>query len=156
MFTVIASAPLNPDGETVQLTPDQVWQGLQVRARNGDDRFVPPGHRFEVIEDQGDVLTRRVQLEEREDEIQRISFHGGRVAVLDFIEGDQRSVILNSIETDEEGEYELKFTYLVEFRDLEHGSEDEKQLARDRRQLMTGQPGNVLRVIRELAAEGRV
>lgn len=156
MFTVIASAPINSEEEPIRLSPEQVWEGLQIRARNGDDRFVPPGHRFEVIDDQGDVLTRRVHLEDREYEVQRISFHGGRVAIFDFIEGGQRSVIVNSIETDEKGEYELKFTYLVEFRDLEHGSEAEVQLARDRRALMTGQPGNVLGVIRRLAAEGRV
>jgi Domain of unknown function (DUF1857) len=156
VFTVISSVPINPDGEPVRLTPEQVWRGLQIRARNGDDRFVPPGHRFEVVDDQGDVLTRRVYLEEREDELQRISFHGGRVAIFDFIEGGQRSVIVSSIETDDDGEYLLKFTYLVEFLGLDHGSEEELELARDRRQVMTGQPGRVLEVVRELASEGKV
>lgn len=156
MFTTTHAEPINKEGDTITLTPEQVWRALQIRARNGDDRFVPPGHRFEVLEDNGDRLLRRVHVEGREDELQEISFHGGRVNIFDFIEGPQRSVIICNLETDESGEYLLRFTFLVEFAEMPHGSEEEARLAEERRPLMRRQPGVVLSVARALVAEGQL
>lgn len=156
MFTVSEAVRLNEPGDAPQLTPDQVWHALQIRARNGDERFVPPGHRFEVLEDNGDWLTRRVVLHDRDDELQRISFHGGRVVVFDFFAGPQKSVVLSVIETDDEGEHWLRLTFLVEFRALAHSSPEEREIADQRRPMMRRQPGHIIAVARELAREGRL
>ena len=156
MFTITAAEPINRDADAIRVTPEQVWRGLQMRARNLDERFVPPGHRFEVIDDDGDVITRRVALDGRPEELQRVSFHGGRVVVFDFVEGGQRSVILNAIESDDDGEGQLRFTYLIEFTDIEHGSDAERRAADERRPAMAGQPARVMKVIRALVEEGRI
>jgi Domain of unknown function (DUF1857) len=156
VFTTTEAVRINPPDEPVTLSREQVWRALEIRARNGDDRFVPPGHRFEVVEDEGDRLLRRVILESREEELQKISFHGRRVVVFDFVEGPQNSVMICAIESDDDGEYWLRITFLTEFRDIAHGSEEEQALALERRPLMRRQPSLVLSVARELVTEGRI
>lgn len=156
MFTTTSSVPINEPGEPVKLTPEQVWAGLKIRARNEDERFVPPGHTFKVIEDRGDEILRSVELAAREGELQRISFHGGKVMLFDFLAGPQRSVVITAIEADDDGEYYLRFTFLTEFKDMPHHSESEQKIRDERRPLMLQQPTVVLKVIRQLAAEGRV
>lgn len=156
MFTITAAEPVNRPEDATRLTYEQVWRGLQMRARNLDERFVPPGHRFEVLDDDGDVITRRVALGDRPDELQRVSFHGGRVVVFDFVEGAQRSVILNTIESDPSGALQLRFTYLIQFTDVEPGSAEERRAAEERRPAMSGQPARVMTVIRALVEEGRI
>lgn len=153
MFTTTASVPIN-DGVEPTLTRRQVWQGLAIRARNGDDRFIPPGHRFEILEDNGDNLVRRVYLADGREELQRISFHGERLMVFDFVEGPQLGLIFCLIETDADGEFCLRMTFLTEFAHLAHGSAEEVAFAAHRRPLMMGQPLQVLDVIRELVKEG--
>lgn len=153
MFTTSTSVPFN-GGSGPDLSPEQVWQGLMLRARNGDERFAPPGHRFEVIDDDGSTVTRRAYLADGREELQRITAHGDRVQVFEFIEGPQRSVILCIIETDEEGRFCLRLTFLTTFPDLVHGSVEEQEFAAKRRPLMQGQPARVLEVIRELVNEG--
>jgi Domain of unknown function (DUF1857) len=156
MFTTTHAERINGDNDTIRLTPEQVWRALEIRARNGDDRFVPPHHRFDVLEDDGNRLLRRVHLDGREDELQEITFHGGRVNVFNFIEGPQRSIIICNLETDDDCEYWLRFTFLSEFTDIPHGSEEEVRIAAERRPLMRRQPGLVLSVARELVSEGRL
>ena len=153
MFTTSNTVRIN-DGQAPALTPEQVWRGLQIRARNGDDRFVPPGHRFEIVEDNGDRLLRKVYLSDGVQELQRISFHGTNLVVFDFVEGPQLGMILCLIETDDESQYCLRMTFLSEFADLAHGSTEEAEFAAGRRQVMLGQPARVIDVIRELATEG--
>lgn len=158
MFTTTASAPINPAGTALKISPEQVWEGMQIRARNGDDRFVPPDHRFEIFADEGDRLMRMVHLREgtpeAKKELQRISFHGQRLMVYDFIEGPQRSVIMCFIESDDSGEYYLRHTYLTEFREFAHCSPGEAEISKLRRPMMTAQPAGVLEVIRSLVIEG--
>jgi Domain of unknown function (DUF1857) len=156
MFTTTESVPINGPGDTVKLTPDQVWHALQIRARNGDERFVPPGHRFEVIEDDGARLVRRVYIDGRDDELQEISFHGRCVNVFDFVEGPQRSVIICNLEADDDGEYWLRLTFLTEFSGVDHASTQERQIAAERRPLMRRQPSIILAVARQLLGEGRL
>ena len=153
MFTTTATAPFDgSDGRS--LTPDQVWRGLQIRARNGDERFAPPGHRFEVISDDGETVMRTAHLADGTVEVQRITSHGSRVQVFEFVEGPQKSVILCSIETDADARFVLRLTFLTSFPGLEHGSAEEAAFAAKRRPLMTGQPAHVLQVIRSLVDEG--
>ena len=156
MFTITAAQPVNPPGTAPRLTAAQVWEGLELRARVLDERFTPPGHHFEVLADEEAGLTRRVQRAGQPEEVQRVTFHGDRVVVYDFVEGPQRSIILNAIETDDDGELALRFTYLIEYQDLVAGSAEERQAAEERRPAMTGQPGRVMQVIRALVAEGRI
>ena len=153
MFTTTTSVAIN-DGVEPTLTPQQVWRGLKIRARNGDPRFVPPGHRFEILEDDGDSLMRRVHLADGRVELQRITFHNERLVVFDFVEGPQLGLILCLIETDAESRYCLRMTFLTEFADLPHGSPAEAEFAAGRRAVMIGQPTRVLEVVRELVTEG--
>lgn len=155
MFTTTASVRID-NGVPPTLTPQQVWQGLLLRARNGDDRFVPPGHRFVVEQDNGDNVLRRVYLADGVVELQRISFHDERLMVFDFIEGPQLGLIFCLLETDGNGEHCLRMTFLTEFAHLGHGSPEEAEFAAKRRPLMMGQPELVLGVIRELVKEGRL
>lgn len=153
MFTTSTSVRIN-DGVEPELSLDQVWHGLEIRARNEDERFVPPGHRFEVLEDHGDWLLRRVHLHDGREEVQRVSFHGRKLVVFDFIEGPQLGLILCVIETDAEAQHCLRMTFLSEFAGMEHGSAEEADLAASRREAMSAQPSRVLDVMRELAKEG--
>ncbi len=155
MFTTTTAVRVNEGGQPV-LTPRQLWHALQIRARNGDERFVPPGHRFEVLEDDGDALTRRVLRHGHEAELQRITFHGGRVMVFDFVEGPQQTVIVCALEVDGDGELWLRLTFHAAFRDLPHGSPAERAAAAERRPAMARQPSRIVAISRELAREGRI
>ena len=154
MFTTTASAKLD-DGRR-PLAPDQAWRGLQIRARNGDDRFVPPGHRFEIVSDDGDGLLRKVYLADGDEEMQRITFHGERLVVFDFVEGPQRGLILCLLETDEDGGHWLRMTFLTDLTQVEHNSDEEVEFAAARRPFLLGEPARVLEVIRQLVDEGAV
>ncbi|WP_375399892.1 AtaL-like protein [uncultured Amnibacterium sp.] len=153
MFTTSTSVRFNT-GDLPELTPEQVWAGLVIRARNGDERFAPPGHRFEVIDDSDAAVVRRAYLADGREELQRITMHGERVMVFEFIEGPQKSVILCAIETDDEGEYRLRLTFLTTFPELVHHSVEEQEFAARRRPLMQGQPNHILGVVRQLVNEG--
>ena len=154
MFTTTATAPFDGRDGRVPLTPEQVWLGLQIRARNGDERFAPPGHTFEIVSDDGETVMRKAFLADGGVELQRITSHGSRVQVFEFVEGPQQSVILCCIETDADAQFVLRLTFLTTFPGLEHGSAEEAAFAAKRRPLMTGQPAHVLDVIRHLVDEG--
>jgi len=157
MVTVTARARVNQDDPTaVVLTADQVWRGLAMRARARDPRFVPPGHRFRIITDEGDHLVRHVLLDDGHEELERITFHGGRIVVVDLIEGRQRSLMINTIETDDYRRLVLNFTHVTEFIGMEHGSPEERALAAHRLPTTMQLPAATLETIRELVAEGRL
>jgi hypothetical protein len=153
LFTTSTSAPFDV-GSGPDLTPEIVWAGLWMRARLEDDRFAPPGHRFEVVGDDGATVMRKVYLADGREELQRITGHGDRLMVFEFVEGPQQSLILHAIETDDVGAYVLHMTFLTQFAGLAHGSVEEAEFAGQRRPMMRQQPGRVLEVVRELVAEG--
>lgn len=150
--TINIAVPINEPDEPV-LTPEQVWEGLEIRARNGDKRFVPPGHTFEVIEDRGSEILRSFELNGGDPQFQRISFHGDRVMVFDFLSGSVRATIINAIEDDDTGECQLRFTFITQSAD---GSVEPAEVASKRRASMERQPAATLAVIRALAQEGKL
>jgi hypothetical protein len=153
VFTITGAIKVN-DGQEPTLSTEHVWNGLQLLARAADPLLIPPGHQFEVIEDNGNELIRSVRLADGTKELQRITFHGNRVAIFDFIEGPQLGHIIWTIETDLDGEDLLRMTTIAGFEWMPHQSASEIELAETRRPLMPVVLVQILGAFRKLAREG--
>ena len=55
-----------------------------------------------------ETVMRAAHLADSAVEVQRITFHGSRVQVFEFVEGPQKSVILCSIETDADARFVVR------------------------------------------------
>ncbi|KUM95455.1 hypothetical protein AQI95_43140 [Streptomyces yokosukanensis] len=159
MFTIKAEARVNDDPDEPRLSAEQLYAALVRRARADSSRtpdLVPPGHVFEIIEDQGDRLTRRAVREDGKESLARVTFHGGRLVVVDFIDGWQRGVIAQMVTTTEGGELTLVFTALSEIPGIEHNSPEEVAIANSRRNVMGSAPDQTIAYARQLARSGDI
>ncbi|MGW1412103.1 AtaL-like protein [Streptomyces sp. NPDC002403] len=157
MFTIKAQAPVNADPREPRLDAEQVYAALVRRARastTNDPDLVPPGHRFEILGDQGDRLTRRTVLDDGRESTARVSFHGRRLVVVDFFEGWQRGTITQLVTTDDDGELLLEIISQTEIPGVEHNSPEERTLLDQRRAFMSTAPQQTIAYARKLAAEG--
>ncbi len=159
MFTIKAEARVNGDPDEPWLSAEQLYAALVQRARADSSKspeLVPPGHVFEIIEDQGDRLTRRAVREDGKESIARVTFHGGRLVVVDFIDGWQRGLIAQMVTTAEDGELMLGFTALSEIPGVEHNSPEEVAIANSRRKVMGSAPNQTIAYARQLARSGDI
>jgi len=155
MFTIKAQARVNADPHAPRLDAEQVYAALIRRARastTNDPELVPPGHRFEILDDHGDWLTRRSTRDDGLESTARVTFHGGWMVVMDFIEGWQRGVIAQMVTTDEDGELLLDLVALSEIPGIEHNSPEERTAADQRRAFMESAPEQTIAYARRLAA----
>ncbi|KAL2185787.1 DUF1857-domain-containing protein [Thermothelomyces heterothallicus CBS 203.75] len=84
------TAPINPRGADPELTPDQVWTGLQYKVRRAD-KFVPVITACEVLAEEESPAPEQEEEEEEEEEeekeeprviTRRVTFRPGSTAVL--------------------------------------------------------------------------
>ena len=130
MFTVSRALPVNPPGGTPQrpLTRADVWRGLEMKANNALP-FVPSISYCVVterasetefvreIEFRGERSHERVQLEPQT----RVTFTR--------LDGSVSGHIVNEIETGDDGELQLRFTYTLELAGIPAGSKEEADYA---------------------------
>ena len=129
MIYSTATVPVNPEGET-RLTRAQVWQGLELKARDAR-LFLPPGlcTRCDVVEESATHFVREATIAGAElREI--ITLEPERKVTFFQASGPREGAIINELFEDEAGELHLKFYCYLGLRDKEpNGAEEQAEQA---------------------------
>lgn len=125
MISVSSSVLVNPPGEPVQLTRDDMWEGLVMKAENALP-FVPAMTKCEVIERTDDTILRTIEF--RGQELgERITFTPGSQVRFERTSGPVMGTIQNDLDEDEDGNLRLTFSFDLEIVGVEAGSEQERE-----------------------------
>lgn len=122
MVEVSRSFPVNVPGEPA-LRRAEVWHGLELKARNALP-FVSRMQRCEVIEEWPGGLTRDIVIRD-EQHRERVTFEPERRVRFERVDGPTTGHILNEIETGDDGELNLRFTFRLQRKDMDPGGPDE-------------------------------
>ena len=157
MIYSAATIPVNPEGET-RLTRAQVWQGLELKARDAR-LFLPPGlcTRCDVVEESPTHFVREATIAGANlREI--ITLEPERKVTFFQATGPREGAIINELFEDETGELQLKFYCYLGLRDKEpNGPEEQAQQAQfDSEKGYKAALLSTLKRTRELLAEGRL
>jgi len=112
MISVSNTVTINPPGEPVVLTREDVWHGLMLKAENALP-FVPAMTRCEVLERGDDTIVRTIEFSGHEI-AERITFEPKRRVRFERTSGPVLGTILNEIDQDAEGNLELRFSFDLE------------------------------------------
>jgi Domain of unknown function (DUF1857) len=126
MIFSTATVPVNPSGER-QLTRDQVWAGLVLKARDAR-LFLPPGActKCEVVAEGKDFIVRDAVI--MKDEITEIvTFAPKRKVSFHQVKSPREGVIVNEILADDAGELQLRFYAYLGLVGVPPGGEEERQ-----------------------------
>ena len=157
MIYSTATVPVNPEGET-KLTPDQVWKGLELKARDAR-QFLPPGlcTRCEVTEESATHLVREAIIGGA-DIREIITLEPQRKVTFFQATGPREGAIVNELFENDAGELELKFYCYLGLRGKQpNGPEEQAEQAQ-----FDGENGykaallSTLKRTRELLAEGKL
>jgi Domain of unknown function (DUF1857) len=125
VISVSNTVVVNPPGEAVELTREDVWQGLLLKAENALP-FVPAMTRCEVIERTDEMILRTIEF--RGQELgERITFDPGREVRFERTHGPVLGTIRNELHADEHGELCLTFSFDLELAGVEAGSDEEQE-----------------------------
>ena len=154
MYTISHAVAVNPEGTDVELTQDEVWAGLKMKAENALP-FVPGMSKCDVVdrgvEDGVEWLLRDVAFKGQEFQ-ERIllraptQVHFTRVGGGGFIE--------NTISTSDAG-LQLAFTFGLRFPDTEAGSPEERANGEGLKADYIGAVAATLAQVRQMKREGR-
>ena len=125
MICSTATVPVNPEGET-PLTRNQVWQGLERKARDAR-LFLPPGlcTRCDVTEESATHFVREATIGGQD--LREIIVLEPQSKVTFFqATGPREGAIINELFEDEAGELQLKFYCYLGLRDKEPGGPEEQ------------------------------
>ncbi|GAA5933719.1 SRPBCC family protein [Sporobolomyces koalae] len=111
MTAFAATRPVNPPGTDLVLTEAQVWKGLEHKARN-PSLFVPAITHSEVIKDEGNKVTRVVQIHNGERQTEEIEAHPNAAIYFDFVDKPVR--VLNILSHGPQGELLLTYSFAPE------------------------------------------
>lgn len=124
MISVSNTVAVNPPGEEVQLSREDVWHGLLLKAENALP-FVPAMTRCEVIERTDEMILRTIEF--RGQELgERITFTPGREVRFERTHGPVLGTIRNELGEDEHGNLLLTFSFDLELAGVEAGSDAER------------------------------
>jgi hypothetical protein len=125
MIYSTATVAVNPEGET-PLTREQVWQGLERKARDAR-LFLPPGlcTRCDVIEESATHFLREVTIAGRD--LREIIMLEPSAKVTFFqATGPREGAIVNEVFEDEAGQLQLKFYCYLGLRGQTPGGPEEQ------------------------------
>jgi hypothetical protein len=129
MIYSTATVPVNPDGQS-KLTRDQVWKGLERKARDAR-LFLPPGLciRCDVTEESATHFVREATIGGQD--LREIIVLESNAKVTFFqASGPREGAIVNELFEDEGGELYLKFYCYLGLRGKEpNGSEEQAEQA---------------------------
>ena len=155
MIYSTATVPVNPAGET-PLTRDQVWQGLERKARDAR-LFLPPGlcTRCDVTEESANHFVRDATIG-GQDLREIIVLEADRKVTFFQATGPREGAIVNELFEDEAGELQLKFYCYLGLRDKAPGGAEElaEQARFDSDQGYRAALLSTLKRTRELLADG--
>lgn len=124
MFTLTRAVPINRPTDENRITREHVWTALARKARDGR-AFVPGMTMCKVVEEGATSFVRELAVNNGPSFRERVTLHNEKLVIFEHMDAPQTSVVLNQIETDDAGEYLLRYTFLLEFTDVEHGSPEE-------------------------------
>jgi hypothetical protein len=155
MIYSTATVPVNPAGET-PLTREQVWQGLERKARDAR-LFLPPGlcTRCDVTEESATHFVREATIGGRElREI--IVLEPGRKVTFFQAAGPREGAIINELVEDADGALQLRFYCYLGLRgQAPNGPEEQAEQAQfDSDQGYKAALLSTLKRTREMLAEG--
>ena len=157
MIYSTATIPVNPEGET-RLTRAQVWQGLELKARDAR-LFLPPGlcTRCDVVEESPTHFVREATIAGA-DLREIITLEPERKVTFFQASGPREGAIINELFEDEAGELQLKFYCYLGLRGKEpNGPEEQAEQAQfDSDKGYKAALLSTLKRTRELLAEGRL
>ncbi|WP_043828954.1 AtaL-like protein [Muricoccus aerilatus] len=157
MIYSTATVPVNPGGEA-QLTREQAWKGLLLKARDAR-LFVPPGlcTRCEVVETSATHIVREATIA-GENLREIIAFEPGSKVTFFQATGPREGAIVNELFEDEAGALQLRFYCLLGLRGSEpNGPEERAEQAQfDSDKGYRAALLSTLKRTRELVAEGRI
>jgi hypothetical protein len=157
MIYSTATVPVNPDGET-PLTRDQVWQGLERKARDAR-QFLPPGlcTRCDVTEESATHFVREATIA-GQDLREIIVLEPGRKVTFFQATGPREGAIVNELFEDEAGDLRLRFYGYLGLRGKAPGGPEEQaeQAQFDSDAGYKAALLSTLKRTRELLAEGRL
>lgn len=155
MIYSTATVPVNPEGEA-PLTREQVWQGLERKARDAR-LFLPPGlcTRCDVTEESATHFVRDATIA-GQDLREIIVLEQGRKVTFFQATGPREGAIINELFEDEAGELQLKFYCYLGLRDKQPGGPEEQaeQTQFDSDKGYKAALLSTLKRTRELLAEG--
>ena len=157
MIYSTATVPVNPEGET-RLTRAQVWQGLELKARDAR-LFLPPGlcTRCDVVEESATHFVREATIAGA-DLREIIILEPERKVTFFQASGPREGAIINELFEDEAGELQLKFYCYLGLRGKEpNGPEEQAEQAQfDSEKGYKAALLSTLKRTRELLAEGEL
>ncbi|HEX9461654.1 MAG TPA: SRPBCC family protein [Alphaproteobacteria bacterium] len=126
MIYSAATVPVNPAGEP-PLTREQIWKGLELKARDAR-LFLPPGActRCEVV-DEGDGYIVREATIFGEDLAEIITFEPMAKVSFHQFKGPREGVIVNELIEGADGALQLRFYGLLGLKNVEPGGPEEMQ-----------------------------
>ena len=155
MIYSTATVPVNPEGEA-PLTRDQVWRGLERKARDAR-LFLPPGvcTRCKVTEESLTHFVREATIG-GEDVREIIVLEPGAKVTFFQAQGPREGAIINELFEDEPGELQLKFYCFLGLRGKQPGGPEEQaeQMQFDSDEGYKAALLSTLRRTRELLAKG--
>lgn len=157
MIYSTATVPVNPEGE-IKLTREQVWKGLQLKARDAR-LFLPPGlcTRCDVTEESATHFVRDATIAGA-DLREIITLEPQRKVTFFQATGPREGAIVNELFEDETGALQLKFYCYLGLRDREpNGPEEQAEQAQfDSDKGYRAALLSTLKRTRELLAEGKL
>ena len=157
MIYSTSTVPVNPDGEA-PLTREQVWAGLELKARDARE-FLPPGlcTRCDVVEESAMHFVREATIGGA-DLREIIALEPGRKVTFFQATGPREGAIVNALFEDGTGALQLRFYCYLGLRDrAPNGPEEQAEQAQFDSD--TGYRAALLSTLkrtRELLAEGRL
>jgi hypothetical protein len=153
VISVSKAVAVNPPGEGVVLTRDDVWRGLVLKAENALP-FVPAMTKCEVTNRTDSVIEREIEFRgERLGE--RITFDPKNQVKFVRTSGSVLGTIRNDIE-EHDGDLQLRFSFDLELQGIEPGSDAEREYADTMRADYLKAADATLAAIRRWVKEGDV
>jgi hypothetical protein len=129
MIYSTATVPVNPEGE-IKLTREQVWKGLELKARDAR-LFLPPGlcTRCDIVEESATHLVREATIA-GSDIREIITLEPERKVTFFQATGPREGAIVNELFEDEAGALQLRFYCYLGLRDKQpNGPEEQAEQA---------------------------
>lgn len=124
MINIARSFPVNEVGE-IRLTRSDVWAGLLMKARDAT-LFVRGMQECVVLEDEGDRLLRQIRVRDEVHQ-EEVTFIPEKTVTFTRVAGNTIGSIVNEIKEDRDGNLALEFVFNLESKELEPGSEAERE-----------------------------
>ncbi|GJJ69272.1 hypothetical protein EMPS_01618 [Entomortierella parvispora] len=155
------TAPVNPPGAEPVLTRSQVWAGLQRKVRHADE-FVPMILTCEVVSEEANVVTRVITIENGQSPIREVCTEYEPCRVEFVLEDGSKVHHLLGVGMSPDNtaiDEELYLTYAFEWKvpqGVTKGTPQWNEMVAKHTKMSTGSLLNSLKVLRNMAKDGRI